>query len=78
MIFIANYESAKVEQSGKEPLDFIPPHITAQRASILRGRAPVDFVWGDQGIRTSIGGPLVSELAALCKRRLKSAAGSCV
>src|SRR5438874_2490507 len=47
MIFIAHHQPAKVEEPGKEPLDFITPHITAQGATVLGGHATVDLVGRD-------------------------------
>src|SRR5580704_641511 len=47
MIFITHHQSAKVEQPGKEPLDFVTSYITAQGTAILGRHTPVDFVRRD-------------------------------
>src|SRR5271154_4147886 len=47
MIFITHHQSAKIKKPGKEPFDFITPHIAAQRASILSGDTTVDLVGRD-------------------------------
>src|SRR5271170_3662696 len=44
MIFITHHQSAKIKKPGKESLDFITPHITAQGTSVLRGDAAVHLV----------------------------------
>src|ERR1700677_4254823 len=44
MILIAHDQSAKVKQPGEEPLNLPPPPVTAQRTTILRGDASVDFI----------------------------------
>src|SRR5579883_466105 len=57
MIFVAHDQAAKVEQPGKETLDFVSPHVAAQRASVLGGHAPVDFIG-----RNQLGAVLLHEL----------------
>src|ERR1700722_8073584 len=44
MIFITHDQSAKVEQPGKKPLDFVASHITAQWTSVLGRHVPVGLV----------------------------------
>src|SRR5438045_12717 len=47
VIFIAYYQSAKVEKPGKESLNFPAPRETAQRTTVLSFDAPVAFVGGN-------------------------------
>src|SRR5580698_7835893 len=44
MILVTDHQSAKVEEPGKEPLDFVTSHITAQGAAVLSRHAPVDLI----------------------------------
>src|SRR5271154_3053632 len=44
MIFITNDQTAEVEQPGKEPFDFPPLAVAAQRPAILGGHTPVGFI----------------------------------
>ena len=47
MIFVADHQSAEVEEPGKEALDLPTSDIAPERASILRGDFPVALVGGD-------------------------------
>ena len=46
--FITHNQAAKVEKPGEEPFDFPAFAVATQRASVLRGLPPVDFVGCDQ------------------------------